>query len=73
MTLGIRQRCHVSVGLNEELRSIAADDGTKRIPIRLLKLEGMAERSEKLPNLPTESFSRESIIGTLNGTQSGQA
>jgi hypothetical protein len=37
MTFGIRQRCNVAIGLNEELRSIAADDGEKRIPIRFLK------------------------------------
>ena len=37
MTHVIRQRRHVSIGLKEELRSIAADDGEKRIAIRLLK------------------------------------
>ena len=37
MTLGIRQRCHVPIAFNEELRPIAADDGEKRTPIRLLK------------------------------------
>jgi len=34
-------------------------------------LEGMAEGSEKLPNLPTESFSRESFYeDRLNGRDS---
>src|ERR1700682_2754228 len=37
MTLGVRQRQHVFVGLDAELRSVAADDGEKRIPIRLLE------------------------------------
>ena len=37
MTPGIRQRCNVPIGLKEELRSIAADDGEKRIPLRILK------------------------------------
>jgi len=37
MTLGVRQRQHVFVGFDEQLRSVAADDGEKRIPIRLLE------------------------------------
>jgi len=37
MTLGVRQREHVFVCFDEELRSVAADDGEKRIPIRLLE------------------------------------
>jgi len=37
MTLGIRQRQRVFVRFDEELRSVAADDGEKRIPIRLLE------------------------------------
>ena len=37
MTLGIRQRCNVPIGFNEELRFIAANDGEERILIRLLK------------------------------------
>jgi hypothetical protein len=35
MTLGVRQRQRVFVGFDEELRSVASDDGEKRIPIRL--------------------------------------
>ena len=37
MALGVRQQKRVSVGFDEELRSVAADDGEKRIPIRLLE------------------------------------
>ena len=37
MTPGVRQRRHVFVGFDEELRSVAADDGEKGIPIRLLE------------------------------------
>lgn len=37
MTLGVRQWQHVFVGFDEELCSVAADDGEKRIPIRLLE------------------------------------
>ncbi len=35
MTLGVRQRRHVFVGLDEDLRSVAADDGEERVWIRL--------------------------------------
>ena len=35
MTLGVRQRRHIFIGLDEELRSVAAHDGEKRVPIRL--------------------------------------
>jgi hypothetical protein len=35
MTLGVRQRQHIFVGFDEELRSIASDDDEKRIPLRL--------------------------------------
>src|ERR1700676_5274360 len=37
MTLGVRQRHRVFVGFDEQLRSVAADDREKRIPIRLLE------------------------------------
>jgi hypothetical protein len=37
MTLGVRQRCHVFLGLDEDLPSVAADDGEKRVSIRLLE------------------------------------
>jgi len=37
MTLRIRHQCDVAVGFNEQLRSVAADDGKKWIPVRLLK------------------------------------
>jgi hypothetical protein len=37
MTPGVRQRQRVFVGFDEELRSIAADDGEKGIPVRLLE------------------------------------
>jgi hypothetical protein len=37
VTLGVRQRLYAFLGLDEDLRSVAADDGKKRIPIRLLK------------------------------------
>ena len=37
MALGIRQWRHVFLGLDEDLRSVAADDGGKRVPIRLLE------------------------------------
>jgi len=37
MTLGVRQWQRVFVGFDEELRSVAADYGEKRIPIRLLE------------------------------------
>lgn len=37
MTLGVRQRRCVSIRLDEDLRSVAADDGEKRVSIRLLE------------------------------------
>jgi len=37
MTLGVRQWRHVLLGLDEDLRSVAADDGGKRVSIRLLE------------------------------------
>src|SRR2546423_2231356 len=37
MTLRIRQRRRVFLGLDEDLHFVAADDGKKRIPVRLLK------------------------------------
>lgn len=37
ITLGVRQRRRAFVGFDEELRSLAADAGDKRIPIRLLE------------------------------------
>ena len=37
MTLWVRQRRRVFIGLDEDLHSVAADDGKKRVPIRLLK------------------------------------
>src|SRR5271166_4156360 len=37
MTLGIRQRRNFSIGLDEQLRSIAAENGEEGIPLRLLK------------------------------------
>ena len=37
MTLGVRQRRDVFLGLDEDLRSVAADDGEKRVSIRLLE------------------------------------
>jgi len=37
ITLGVRQRRRVFVGFDEDLRSIAADDGEKRVSIRLLE------------------------------------
>src|SRR5208283_4439820 len=36
MTLRVRQWRHVFLGLHEDLRSVAADDGGKRVSIRLL-------------------------------------
>ena len=37
MTLRVRQRRHVLIGLDEDLRSVAADDGEKGVSIRLLE------------------------------------
>jgi len=37
MTLGVRQRRHVFLGLDKDLRPVAADDGEKRVSIRLLE------------------------------------
>src|SRR6185437_14390189 len=37
MTPGVRQRLHVLIGFDEELRSAAAEDGEKWISIRLLE------------------------------------
>jgi len=37
ITLWVRQRCRVLVGLDEDLRSVAADNGEKRVSIRLLE------------------------------------
>jgi hypothetical protein len=37
MTLGVRHGPQVFLRLDEDLRSIAADDGGKRVSIRLLK------------------------------------
>ena len=37
MALGVRQRRHVFLGLDEDLRSVAADDGGERVSIRLLE------------------------------------
>src|SRR5580658_4014960 len=36
MALGVRQRRHVFLGLDENLRSVTTDDGGKRVSIRLL-------------------------------------
>src|SRR5215831_5333714 len=36
MALGVRQWRHTFLGLDENLRSVAADDGGPRVPIRLL-------------------------------------
>ncbi len=36
-TLWVRQRRRVFIGLDEDLRSVAADDGEKRVSIRLLE------------------------------------
>src|ERR1700677_50174 len=44
MALGIRQRRHVRLGLNEELRSIAEEDGKKGILSRLLKRRLKSQR-----------------------------
>src|ERR1035438_2683866 len=52
MALGVRQRCRVFIGLDEDLRSVAADDGEKRISIRLresrLKAKFVAVKSDGL-------------------------
>lgn len=37
MTLGVRQRLYVSLGFDKDLGSVAADDGEKRVSIRLLE------------------------------------
>ena len=37
ITLGVRQRRCVFIGFDEELRSVAADDGEKRISVWLLE------------------------------------
>jgi len=37
ITLGVRQRRRVFIGFDEDLRSVAADDGEKRVSIRLLE------------------------------------
>ena len=37
ITLGVRQRRRAFIGLDEELRSVTANDGEKRTPIRLLE------------------------------------
>ena len=37
MTLGVRHGRHAFLGLDEDLRSVAADDGEKRISSRLLE------------------------------------
>ena len=47
--------------LKEALTATSLPHGTLTIDEFHRMLEGMAERSEKLPNLPTESFSRESF------------
>jgi len=36
MALGVRHWQHTFLGLDENLRSVAADDGGPRVPIRLL-------------------------------------
>jgi len=36
MTLGVRQGRHAFLGLDEDLRSVAADDGGPRVSSRLL-------------------------------------
>jgi hypothetical protein len=37
ITLWVRQRRRVFIGLDEDLRSVAADDGEKRVSVRLLE------------------------------------
>ena len=37
ITLGVRQGRRVFIGFDEDLRSVAADDGEKRVSIRLLE------------------------------------
>ena len=37
ITLGVRQRRRVFIGFDEDLRTVAADDGEKRVSIRLLE------------------------------------
>jgi hypothetical protein len=52
MALGIRQRRRVFIGLDEDLRSVASDDGEKRVSIRLresrLKAKLVAVESDGL-------------------------
>jgi hypothetical protein len=47
--------------LNEALTATSRPEGVLTMDEFHTLLEGMAEGSEKLPNLPTESFSRESF------------
>jgi len=47
--------------LKEALTASSLPDGVLSVDEFHHLLEGMAEGSEKLPNLPTESFSRESF------------
>ena len=57
--------------LQEALTSRALPNGVLTVEEFHRMLEGMAEGSENLPNLPTESFSRESFYeDRLNGRDS---
>ena len=57
--------------LQEALTSSALANGVLTVEEFHRMLEGMAEGSENLPNLPTESFSRESFYeDRLNGRDS---
>jgi hypothetical protein len=54
--------------LKEALTASSLPEGVLSVEEFRHMLEGMAEGSEKLPNLPTESFSRESFYeDRLNG------
>ena len=52
MALGVRHRRHAFLGLDEDLRSVAADDGEKGVSIRLpesrLKAKLVAVKSDGL-------------------------
>jgi hypothetical protein len=52
MALAVRQRRHIFFGLDKDLRSIASDDGEKRVALRLsqsnLKAQFVAVESDGL-------------------------
>lgn len=72
MTAGIRQGCHVLVGFDEELRFVAAKDGKKRIPVRLLepglKAKLVAVKSNGLIDVADDEEWRNPVRGSSRHT-----